>query len=305
MQIGKMIGLLFLTVLKIAGCILLALLLLIGLLCFVAVKYRVKMILEEKTAKGRISWMGFVFSIPILYTPEQSLEVNCKVLGIKLSTLARKKKKNTSGRRNKRKKESSVKKSAAVEQNKVDLQTEQEKVIAKKEENDNRKEPLQQPKVSWWNKIWQKIQSYRERIQSGITACKKGYRKVKQKVHSLQELWELLQTEKAKSFVCIVRKNVILLWKKIRPQQIKGRIIFGTEDPCTTGQILGVLSILYPFIYGKLQIIPDFQQQRLEGTVIIKGKVRLFTLLKFILTLWLNEDGQVLQKEWKKWKEDF
>lgn len=332
---GKMIGLLFLTILKIAGCILLVLLLLIGLLCFVAVKYRAKIVLEEKTVKARLSWMGFVLSVPILYTPERSVEIKCKVLGIKIWPFAKKKKKakkkNTSGKRNKQKKRSSVKRQDAVEQIqdsaseehtavpmeesrqeeenlRVDEnapQPEPEEVTFEKEEAVNKAEPPQQSKVSWWNKIRQKILFYKERIQSGIKACKKGYRRIRQKVHSLRVLWELLQKEKAKSFVCIVRKNVVLLWKKIRPRTIKGKIVFGMEDPCTTGQILGGLSILYPFTDGKLQIVPDFQQKRLEGTVIIKGKVRLFTLLKFILTLWLNEDGQALQKEWKKWKEDF
>ncbi|MCI5640841.1 MAG: DUF2953 domain-containing protein [Lachnospiraceae bacterium] len=335
---GKMIGLLFLTILKIAGCILLVLLLLIGLLCFVAVKYRVKIVLEEKTVKARLSWIGFVLSVPILYTPERSVEIKCKVLGIKIWPFAKKKKKskkkNTSSKRSKQKKRSSVKRQDAVEQNeqkqdptpeehttvpmeesrqeeenlRVDENApkpEPEEVTFEKEEADNKAEPPQQSKVSWWNKIRQKILFYKERIQSGIKACKKGYRRIRQKVHSLRDLWELLQTEKAKSFVCIVRKNVVLLWKKIRPRTIKGKIVFGMEDPCTTGQILGGLSILYPFTDGKLQIVPDFQQKRLEGTVIIKGKVRLFTLLKFILTLWLNEDGQALQKEWKKWKEDF
>lgn len=332
---GKMIGLLFLTILKIAGCILLVLLLLIGLLCFVAVKYRAKIVLEEKTVKARLSWMGFVLSAPILYTPERSVEIKCKVLGIKIWPFAKKKKKakkkNTSGKRNKQKKRSSVKRQDAVEQIQDSAseehtavpmeksrqeeenlradenapQPEPEEVTFEKEEAVNKAEPPQQSKVSWWNKIRQKILYYKERIQSGIKACKKGYRRIRQKVHSLRVLWELLQKEKAKSFVCIVRKNVVLLWKKIRPRTIKGKIVFGMEDPCTTGQILGGLSILYPFTDGKLQIVPDFQQKRLEGTVIIKGKVRLFTLLKFILTLWLNEDGQALQKEWKKWKEDF
>lgn len=335
---GKMIGLLFLTILKIAGCILLVLLLLIGLVCFVAIKYRVKIVLEEKTVKARLSWMGFVLSVPILYMPERSVEIKCKVLGIKIWPFAKKKKKakkkNTSGKRSKQKERSSVNRQDALEQNeqiqdfapeehtavpmeesrqeeknlRVDEnapQPESEKVTAEKEETDNKAELPQQSKVSWGNKIRQKILFYKERIQSGIKACKKGYRRIKQKVHSLRDLWELLQTEKAKAFVCIVRKNVVLLWKKIRPRTIKGKIVFGMEDPCTTGQILGGLSILYPFTDGKLQIVPDFQQKRLEGTVIIKGKVRLFTLLKFILMLWLNEDGQALQKEWKKWKEDF
>ncbi len=57
------------------------------------------------------------------------------------------------------------------------------------------------------------------------------------------------------------------------PGKIQGRIKFGTDDPCLTGEILGAAGIFYP-LYGKnFSIEPCFDQTVLEGTVSLRGRM--------------------------------
>jgi hypothetical protein len=77
-------------------------------------------------------------------------------------------------------------------------------------------------------------------------------RKIKKKVHSVQDLVDILRSDAGKAFICIVKENVIHLWKQIHPRRMRGKVIFGTGDPCSTGELLGVLALFYAW-YGKRQ----------------------------------------------------
>lgn len=76
--------------------------------------------------------------------------------------------------------------------------------------------------------------------------------------------------------------------KHILPRKIKANIIYGTGDPCSTGQILGVVAILYSIYGEKITIIPDFENQRFEGNAMVRGRIRLVTILIIVIKLILD-----------------
>lgn len=57
------------------------------------------------------------------------------------------------------------------------------------------------------------------------------------------------------------------LLKHMAPRSLRGRLHFGTGDPALTGQLLGVLSVLFA-MWGKgIAVIPDFEQEVFEGEI--------------------------------------
>ena len=76
--------------------------------------------------------------------------------------------------------------------------------------------------------------------------------------------------------------------------------IIGMDDPAATGKILSYYGILYPFIGGHVNIVPDFDRKRIEGSVLIKGKVRLFTFIKAALRIYFSKDIRKLLSLFKK-----
>ena len=50
-----------------------------------------------------------------------------------------------------------------------------------------------------------------------------------------------------------------------------------------TGQVLAGLSMPYPFWGEHVSIIPDFEQKVLEGSLYIKGRIR---IIHFVRLMW-------------------
>ena len=91
--------------------------------------------------------------------------------------------------------------------------------------------------------------------------------------------------------------------KHILPRKLKSRIVFGTGDPCSTGQALGVMSILYSFYGDNIQIVPDFENVIFEGKHYARGRIRLVTLLIIVIKLILDKRFKQLTKNFKILKE--
>ena len=74
------------------------------------------------------------------------------------------------------------------------------------------------------------------------------------------------------------------------PRKISGKILFGTEDPYRTGQILAGLALLLPLYRDHLQICPVFDRSILEGELSLKGRIRLGTVAAILLRIWLDRN---------------
>lgn len=72
-----------------------------------------------------------------------------------------------------------------------------------------------------------------------------------------------------------LKKEGIWLVRFLKPKKYSLTLHYGLEDPGRTGQILAVLSMLYPFMGEEVEIYPDFEKQILEGKTYIKGGIRL------------------------------
>ena len=129
--------------------------------------------------------------------------------------------------------------------------------------------------------IKSKIQDIIQKIKDIIAKIRDG----KLKVEHYLELWNRKETQitfgRAKTKLGRMIKAVLP-----RKWKITGEI--GFTDPCTTGQLMGVLGAMYPILGNKVQIVPDFEEQviNLEGN--LKGHIRLGNLLYQLVSLLLN-----------------
>ena len=64
------------------------------------------------------------------------------------------------------------------------------------------------------------------------------------------------------------------------------------ENPANTGEVLGILGIIYPVLPRKLTIIPDFNQSVLEGSLEARGRV--YGIFFLIRTLKVLFDGKTI-----------
>lgn len=144
-----------------------------------------------------------------------------------------------------------------------------------------------------WNDFWEGTKS---RLQSILTSAAN----IRQKISLVLDF---IRDEYNRQGFRITYSSVKKLLKHILPTKLISRIVFGTGDPCSTGQALGAMSILYSFYGDKIQIIPDFENKRLEGKHYARGRIRLVTILIIVIKLMLDKRFQQLRKNFQILKE--
>lgn len=313
----KIIVLVLVTIAKVIG-ILLAVLVIVALaILFAAVRYCGKISFDNKKAQISIRWLGVVLRVPILIT-EKDLQWKVRVFGVPIlrsdgAHKKRRSKKSSAPKAQKRKAEKAAetvqktqesskqeKKALSVNLEKSPTAPEQEKQIAPKQTTDQREEQSAFRQADEREKKPRGIRQLFLWLQNVI----KIVRKIKKKVHSVQDLVDILRSDAGKAFICIVKENVIHLWKQIHPRRMRGKVIFGIGDPCSTGELLGVFALFYAWYGNGVQIIPDFEQKRIEGNVSFRGRIRMITLICIAWRIIKNKDGRKLLHEWEKWKEE-
>lgn len=87
-----------------------------------------------------------------------------------------------------------------------------------------------------------------------------------------------------------IKKELAALVRYLMPDRMQGRIVFGTGDPCTTGWVLGIIS-MFPAAYAEgIKICPDFEEKVFEAEGYVRGKLRLIYFVRLFLRGYLDEE---------------
>lgn len=273
LMIIKIIGI---TLLAVVGIILLLLLAVL----LVPVRYKLKGKKEEADIEGffRISWFLNVVRITGIYT-NGSFSYKLRIFGVDLFKLFRRVKKK---KKPQKQKVSTIKTSVQLNNNILE---------EKQKDTPDKPKELTSPKKSrirnWFDYIVKIPGRIIKRIKNFLLTISNIYDKIKH----LKELWN---QDSTKEVVLLLKKNIIKCLKHIFPKKIRGMILFGFDDPCTTGQVLAGVSMFYPLYYKSLQVIPDFSKNVFEGHVLCKGRVYGFFVLKTFLSIYFDKNMQSL-----------
>lgn len=126
-----------------------------------------------------------------------------------------------------------------------------------------------------------KIQGILQKIKDIISKIKEG----KLKLEHYLELWNRNETQ-------ITFGRAKTKWgrmlKAVLPRKWKLTGEIGFKDPCTTGQIMGVLGAMYPVFGNRVQVVPNFEEEIISVEGNVKGHIRLGNLLYQVVSLLLN-----------------
>ncbi len=124
--------------------------------------------------------------------------------------------------------------------------------------------------------------------------------KIKKIIENIGYYAELLQGDVFKEAFGISKKQLFRIIRNIRPRKCDVRLTVGTGDPASTGQILAIYGMLYPFIGNNVIIQADFENLILEGSLDIRGRVTAFTLLIAAFRLYRDKNIRQLLKLLKR-----
>ena len=157
-------------------------------------------------------------------------------------------------------------------------------------------------KISLFEKISNKIKAVKDKVLAFFGSIKlkiiQWFDTITNLKHKLDLILEFIRDEINREGFRITYDSLKKLLKHILPTKLKSKVIFGTGDPCSTGQAMGVLGFLYSIYGDKVVIIPDFEKKRLEGEHYASGRIRLVTILIIVIKL-------ILDKRFKQLKNNF
>lgn len=179
----------------------------------------------------------------------------------------------------------------------------QKQLGQKQLEQDNpRKKKAKKKRNFFLRNIFIKLKSFKDSLILFIKNSKKKLSEILEKAAGIKEKIDLvsdfIHNELNRKGLQITFSSLKKLLKHILPTKLKSKVIFGTGDPCTTGQVLGMLGVVYSLYGDKVQIIPDFENSRFEGKHDAKGRIRLVTILIIGIKL-------ILDKRFKELKRNF
>lgn len=294
-----------LMILKVLGMILLILLgtilLLILLVLFVPVRYQI--ILHRKvgeeapvTAKVKATWLLHALNAAFSYPEAAFLRVR-----VFCFTIFRSDKPKKTIQKDNAKKETVQKKNVKKDTvQKEVIQEETSKTVRKDEEaapKNQEEEPKKGRKVNkifeFFKKIWSVFKNIKYTI---IKICDK----IKHIVKNIQYYLKIVQSDTFHRAWEVCSGQVFSLLKSIFPRKIRGNLHIGAGDPASTGQILAIYGILYPLLGNHIDIVPDFEQQIIEGDLLVKGRITVFKALKAAWIVYFNKDMRRLIKLFKR-----
>lgn len=300
-----------LQILAIIGIVLLCLLglvlLVICLVLFVPIRYNITGRKEKENIEVlvRAGWLFRLVSFWFAYPDEGANQL--KVLGIPVYRLGKakeaweekKKQKETKKKPKKASKkkdtkkadEASVtKKTDTAKKSAVKGQTSKEEKKDSADVNDGKlieQTTEEAEKLSWWQKILEKIKSFIDKIKYTI-------RKICDTLRNINETKDyyvaLFQEEETKAVLKRNKVRVFKLLKKLKPKYLNADLYVGTGSPDTTGYILALYGMFYGVFGDTISITPDFEQTVLDGTFQAKGGVRVWTLLYAGIQFYMDEE---------------
>ena len=103
-------------------------------------------------------------------------------------------------------------------------------------------------------------------------AVKKIFAAVRSGTEKAVLVKEFVFGEECLGFVCVVRDNVLHLWRHIKPKLLKIDMTIGFDDPAVTGQVLGIIAAFCGAAGIMPCVTPDFEKRVFESDIEIKGR---------------------------------
>ncbi len=97
-----------------------------------------------------------------------------------------------------------------------------------------------------------------------------------------------------KDLVLGLCKKIIKELRKLKPKTLRISLQLGTGSADTTAYIIAITQVIEQYLPCQLTLEPDWLESRYDGTVLLKGKLRVFTILIIGLKLYKDEQCQKL-----------
>ncbi len=101
---------------------------------------------------------------------------------------------------------------------------------------------------------------------------------------------DVIASEEGKNSIALVKRELGTLLRHLCPTRLQGQLAVGMEDPAKAGQLAAIAGMLYPIYGNHISITAVFGEKSLNGTLFLKGRIRIATLLRIAWRVYFNRD---------------
>lgn len=159
--------------------------------------------------------------------------------------------------------------------------------------------------------LWEKLRAIPEILRNIFVKIKSIFENIQytiqnicDKIGAVSDTIEyyrgVIEGEPFQRSFALCKEELLLIFKRLKPDRFEAALVVGMDDPAATGEILAVCGMLYPVLGPKVNVVGDFERKRLEGRVFIKGKLRFFTFVRVAVRMYFNKDIRKLYGLLKK-----
>lgn len=185
----------------------------------------------------------------------------------------------------------------------IENKTETKKDIKQNKKNNKQKKSLWKNIVSKLKGLMQIPKKIADTFKKVSDAVKKIFAAVRSGKEKAVLVKEFVFGRECLDFVCVVRDNVLHLWRHIKPKLLRIDMTIGFDDPAVTGQVLGVIAAFCGATGIMPCVTPDFEKRVFESDIEIKGRVTVFVLLKILIKVYFCEELKEFKKSYKSIRE--
>lgn len=291
-----------LTILKFIGITILVLLgILLFVVClvlFVPIRYKADGFYKESYhVRAKITWLLHLISFSVLYEKEQPFHMKLRILGIPIFDNLKKKEK---GKKQTKRQTKPVGKEPVPEIIASSIPEESNTTIPLPEKPESEQIKIEEQGNNKKTSFSHKLKLLASNVVGFFKNIKYTFHKMCVTIKGIRSnityYVELFKKDSTKAAIAACKKQLLRIFKNLKPQKFRVNLHIGMEDPATMGDILGVWGMLYPFHEGHIDICPDFEQSVLEGEFYCKGRVMMYIYIWTILIILFDKDIRRLRK---------
>ena len=295
-------------ILKLLGILVLILLgLVLGvllLILFVPVRYRTwGSYYERLKGTARVTWLLHIVSVTAACEDEFSILI--RLFGFRLFKPVEESREDAEEMLVHAMEVTDAEETPGVSESSVSEKTRTEPQITESQEDPPREdEPHSGQESETKQTIGGKAQAAAGRLSAIFAKLKFSFKSIYDKLKTIKEKKEEVQTwisdENNRKTIRLLLKQLKKLIRHLLPRKGKGEVVFGFDDPYTTGQVLTAVSAVYPFCHKQIDIYPVFDRQVFTAEGHFKGRIRAGTLLLIAGRMLLYKNFRSLLRKWRR-----
>ena len=126
-----------------------------------------------------------------------------------------------------------------------------------------------------------------QKLQDSLRDIRSTLRGLYERLSYYKSIWDREETQRA---FRLASAQLSKTMRHVLPRRTDVYAVIGTGDPASTGQILAVQGMLYPWLGDKIHIVPDFEEEHFEGEFHLRGHIRAGVLGFYVLRLMFDRD---------------